>query len=293
MKKMLVPLDGSPTSETALPVALRIAKGGEYGVILLSVWEALEGPPGSDIVGEEDLSQQGVEYLRTYLRGVSERSEAAGLICAMEVRCGHPAVEILTAISDLDVAMVALSTHGRRARAGRRGSVADKVLRASTVPVLAVGPRALGNAPPVHLRRLLVPLDGSAASESSVGVALDLAGTLHAGICLLSVVPRLFDHYGPGLPKDYITDLDRRRKDDATTYLQRLQSKCPEFITETHVLIGLPQVELPAFLERSPHDLVVMASRSRYRADLWTVGGVADLMIEGPLPVVIVPPTAA
>lgn len=293
MRKMLVPLDGSPTSETALPVALGIARSGEYRVILLSVWETWEGPPGPDMVGEEDLNQQGVGYLRTYLRGVSERSRDAGLTCAMEVRCGHPAVEILTAISDLDVAMVALSTRGRRAKAGRRGSVADKVLRASTVPVLAVGPRALTNAAPLLIRRLLVPLDGSPASESSLDRALDLAGALQAEISLLSVVPRLFDHYGPGLPKDYVPDLDRRRKDDATTYLQRLQSKYPEFITETQVLTGLPQVEIPAFLDRSPHDLVVMASRSRYRADLWTVGGVADLMIEGPLPVVIVPPTAA
>jgi nucleotide-binding universal stress UspA family protein len=290
MKKMLVPLDGSQASETALPVALSIAKGGEYGVILLSVWETLEGPPGPDIAGEEDLNQQGVEYLRTYLRGLSDHSYEAGLRCAMEVRCGHPAVEILTAISDLGVAMVALSTHGRRAKAGRRGSVADKVLRASTVPVLAVGPWALGNAPPVQFRRLLVPLDGSAASESSLGVALNLAGTLHAEIDLMSVAPRLFDHYGPGFPTDYFPDLDRRRKDDATTYLQRLQSKYPELITETHVLSGLPQVEIPAFLERSAYDLVVMTSRSRYRGDLWTVGGVADLMIEGPLPVVIVPP---
>jgi nucleotide-binding universal stress UspA family protein len=293
MKKMLVPLDGSQASEAALSVALSIARGGEYGVILLSVWETLEGPPGPDMAGQEDLSRQGVEFLRTYLRGVSDRAKDAGLTCETQVRSGHPAVEILTAIGDLDVAMVALSTHGRRAKAGRRGSVADKVLRASTVPVLAVGPWALTNAPPVQFRRLLVPLDGSAASESSLGPALDLAGTLQAEIGLLSVVPRLFDHYGPGLPKDYRPDIDRRRTADATSYLQRLQSKYPEFITETHVLTGLPQVEIPAFLDRSPHDLVVMASRSRYRADLWTVGGVADLMIEGPLPVVIVPPTAA
>ncbi len=293
MKKLLVPLDGSRASETALPVTLRIAKGGEYGVILLAVWEVLEGAPGSDRVAQEDLNQQGVEYLRTYLRGVSERAKDAGMTCETEVRSGHPAVEILTAIGDLDVAMVVLSTHGRRATVGRRGSVADKVLRASAVPVLAVGPWALTNAPPAQLGRLLVPLDGSAASESGVDVALDLAGTLDAEIGLLSVVPRLFDHYGPGLPKDYLPDIDRRRRREATTYLQRLQSKYPEFITETQVLTGLPQVEIPAFLERSPYDLVVMASRSRYRGDLWTVGGVADLMIEGPLPVVIVPPTPA
>jgi len=290
VKTILVPLDGSQASEAALPVATGIASSGDYALILLSVWEVIQGLPGIDRSEEENLRQQGIEYLRTYLHGVSGRVETAGILCETEVRSGHPAVEILTAIGNLGAEMVALSTHGRRAKAGRRGSVADKVLRASTVPVLAVGPVALTNGSPMVLRRLLVPLDGSAASESSLNVALDLAGTLHAEISLLNVVPRLFDHYGPGFPKDYLPDIDRRRRDDATAYLRRLQSKFPKIVIETHVLSGLPQAEIPAFLEHSSYDLVVMAAHSRYGADLWTIGGVADVMIEGPLPVVIVPP---
>jgi nucleotide-binding universal stress UspA family protein len=204
---------------------------------------------------------------------------------------GHPAVEILAAITGFGVDLLAMGTHGRRAKAeGRRGSVADKVLRASTVPVLAVGPGALADALPVVLRRVLVPLDGSAASESGLALALDLASSLGAEIALVNVLPHLFDHYGPGFPEDYLPDIDRRRQDSATEYLRRLQSQHPQVITETYMLSGLPQAEIPAFLERFPCDLVVMASRSRYRADLWSLGGVADLMIEGPLPVVIVPP---
>ena len=292
MKTILVPLDGSQASEAALPAATGIASGGDYTLTLLSVWEVVEGPPGIDRAEEENLRQQGMEYLHTYLRDVSGRVEDAGITCQTEVRSGHPAVEILTALGLLDAAMVALSTHGRRAKAGRRGSVADKVLRASTAPVLAVGPRALTDTSPMVLRRLLVPLDGSAESESSLDLALDLAGSLRAEIALLNVVPHLFDHYGPGFPQDYLPDIDRRRQDAATAYLRGLQSQHPEAIKETHVLSGLPQVEIPAFLERSPYDLVVMASRSRYGADLWTVGGVADVMIEGRVPVVIVPPTA-
>lgn len=56
------------------------------------------------------------------------------------------------------------------------------------------------------------------------------------------------------------------------------------------MLRGFPQTEIPAFLERSPYDLIVMASRSRYARDLWAIGGVADVMIEGPTPVLIVSP---
>jgi nucleotide-binding universal stress UspA family protein len=294
MKKMLVPLDGSQASEVILPTAGAIAKACGYEMILFSAWDIGLDAAIHDQERVRTLSDRGQEYLRTYLRGVAKESEQDGIRCDSRVGVGHPAVEILAAITGFGVDLLAMGTHGRRAKAeGRRGSVADKVLRASTVPVLAVGPWALADALPVVLRRILVPLDGSAASESGLALALDLAGSLGAEIALVNVLPHLFDHYGPGFPEDYLPDIDRRRQDSATEYLRRLQSQHPQVIKETYVLPGLPQAEIPAFLERSPYDLVVMASRSRYRADLWTVGGVADLMIEGLFPVVIVPPTTA
>ena len=294
MKKMLVPLDGSQASEVILPTAGAIAKACDYEMILFSAWDiGLDAAIHDQELGRT-LSDRGQDYLRTYLRGVAKEGEQDGIRCDSRVAVGHPAVEILSAIAGFGIDLLAMSTHGRRAKAdGQRGSVADKVLRASTVPVLAVGPWALADALPVVLRRVLVPLDGSAASESGLAVALDLAGSLAAEIVLVNVLPHLFDHYGPGFPEDYLPDIDRRRQDSATEYLRRLQSQHPQVVRETYVLPGLPQAEIPAFLERSPCDLVVMASRSRYGADLWTVGGVADLMIEGPLPVVIVPPVAA
>ncbi|MDO8617175.1 MAG: universal stress protein [Dehalococcoidia bacterium] len=290
MKTMLVPLDGSQASEAVLPAAIAIAKASDYAITLLSVWEIPEGLPEFAGFGEETLRVQGVEYLRKYLRSVAAHVEDAGVVCEIDAASGHPAVEVLGAIGELKTDMVALSTHGRRAQAGRRGSTADKILRASSVPVLAVGPSAGLSGAGVAIRRVLVPLDGGAASESALALALGLAADQRAEVALLTVVPHLFEHYGPGVPENYLPEIDQRRRQEAELRLRTLQLQHPQVITETHVLPGLPQVEIPAFLERSPYDLVVMASRSRFARDLWTVGGVADVMIEGPTPVLIVPP---
>jgi Universal stress protein family. len=135
---------------------------------------------------------------------VAAQVEGAGVVCEIDARSGHPAVEILGAIGELKTDMVALSTHGRRVQAGRRGSTADKILRASSVPVFTVGPSAGLSGTGVAIRRILVPLDGGAPAENSLTLALQLAADLQAEIALLTVVPHLFDHYGPGVPESYL-----------------------------------------------------------------------------------------
>ena len=73
MKTMLVPLDGSPRSETVLPIVVALAGGGGYRVTLFSVWEAL--PREAADVGEghvRELREQGIKSFLAYLRNVAE-----------------------------------------------------------------------------------------------------------------------------------------------------------------------------------------------------------------------------
>jgi nucleotide-binding universal stress UspA family protein len=80
-----------------------------------------------------------------------------------------------------------MATHGRGALlTAVLGSTADQVLRITTHPVLLVGP----NCVPTELfgaSRLVVPLDGSAASEMIVPVAIDIARQLGLAPWLLQV----------------------------------------------------------------------------------------------------------
>ena len=88
-----------------------------------------------------------------------------------EVVIGHPAEEILRYADEKDVDLILIATHGRSGvKRWTMGSVADKVLRSSRVPVWLV--RAGVPEESVYdewpNRMILVPLDGSELAESTL-----------------------------------------------------------------------------------------------------------------------------
>jgi len=295
MRRILVPLDGSPLSETAVPYAKALATGTGCELSLLSVWEVL--PEELETVGEAHarvLRDQGMRYFRTYLGNIAAALEDDCFV-SCEVRAGHPAFEIMLAAAELDSDFVVMASHGRRgATERRRGSVADKVLRGSSVPVLVVGPTVLQNPPtgPVGVRSLVLPLDGSRESESAVGVAVEIARAMGAQITLLRVVPSVVSGVEIGMPEAYPPELDRRMVKSARSYLKQFRTAHPDVITSAVVERGPAAKAIVEFVSQIRPDLVVMASRSRYSTGRWALGSVADDVIEGPAPVVIVHPAA-
>jgi nucleotide-binding universal stress UspA family protein len=183
MKTMLVPLDGSPRSETVLPVVVALADGGEYRVTLFSVWEAL--PQEVKLVGEghvRELCAQGMRSFRVYLGNVAATLAKHGIEVNTEVCSGHPAAEILAAGGALKPDLVVMASKGR-------GGVADSVARGSRVPVLVLGPCTL-EAWPLGERHVsstrALPGD-SAESEATIPVKMDMAREAGTDGALLAV----------------------------------------------------------------------------------------------------------
>jgi nucleotide-binding universal stress UspA family protein len=296
MTNMLIPLDGSQQSEAVLPVALTLARECGYEPILLAVWETgAEEPPESARPEIVEMTDHGTECMRSYLHTVAPRVDEMGLAMTLEVRAGHPAVEIISAAQDRQADMIAMCTHGRRAvPGGRRGSVADKVLRGATVPVLAIGPLvAPREADGVLIRRVLVPLDGSPDAEEALAPALELARGLGAAIGLLRIVTPAAGHFAEQVPGEVARKLDKQREKLAVTYLEKLRQAHGEPIESVHVAVGFPAEAIESHVEQSGADLVVMTSHSRYAAGLWTLGGIADALLDGPAPVLLVRPSTA
>ncbi len=290
MKNLLIPVDGSKESEGVLPIALTLARKCEYHPVLLSVWETgLEEQLEGETPERRELTAHGTKDLEAYLHGLAPRLDDFGLSATIDVRAGHPAVEIISAAQDRGAGMIAMCTHGRRAvPSGRRGSVADKVLRGSRVPVLAVGPRAA--VPEVRMNRILVSLDGSADAEEAIPCAIDLAHGLGSKIDLLRVVTPALGAYVGALPTHREHELDVHRERVATEYLDAVRKAYGEERLRTHRQTGFPAAVIADYVERENVDLVVMTSHSRYAAGLWTLGGVADSLIDGPAPVMLVRP---
>lgn len=171
MKTILVPLDGSTSSETVLPVVIALAGGGEYRVTLFSVWEAL--PEEVANVGEShvrELREQGMKSVRAYLRNVAETLANRGIDVTTEVCSGRPAAEILAAGGALKPDLVAMASNGR-------GGVADSVVRSSQVPVLVLGPRTLEawSLGERHVSSTRALPGYSAGSEATIPVAMEMA----------------------------------------------------------------------------------------------------------------------
>jgi nucleotide-binding universal stress UspA family protein len=293
MKNLLIALDGSKQSEAVLPIALTLARKCEYHPVLLSVWETgLEEQLEGETPELMELTARGTKDLEAYLHGLAPRLDEVGLGATVDVRAGHPAVEIIGAAQDRSAGMIAMCTHGRRAvPGGRRGSIADKVLRGSPVPVLAVGPQAA--VPEARMKRILVPLDGSADAEEAIPYAIDLAHGLGSKIDLLRVVTPALGAYAGVLPVHSERELDRHRERVAAKYLDAVRKTYVEKRLTTRVETGFPAAVIAEYVERSNVDLVVMTSHSRYAAGLWTLGGVADSLIDGLAPVVLVRPSTA
>jgi nucleotide-binding universal stress UspA family protein len=150
-RKIVVPLDGSTFAEQALSHAQTLAVPAESEIHLISVAPMLDdqGLAVVDLypiyVYRDYLVDQGQETqrirgeLQDYLNQVAAKLQAAGFKARSSIRFGQPADEILAYAQDQGCDIIVMSTHGRSG-VGRwvYGSVADKVLRGSKIPVLLV-----------------------------------------------------------------------------------------------------------------------------------------------------------
>ncbi|MBI4010667.1 MAG: universal stress protein [Candidatus Rokubacteria bacterium] len=136
---ILVPLDGSEGSEAALTEVARLAEAEGAAVRLLHVAEPVVAVMEEDrVVRYADQEAARVtQEARAYLL----RSAAAlpGIDVDLAVRFGDPVEEIVREAERPGVDLVAMATH-RRTGLGRlfEGSVAERVERATRVPVLLV-----------------------------------------------------------------------------------------------------------------------------------------------------------
>lgn len=137
LDKILVPLDGSPLAEAALPFALDVLE--EHPTATLLLLRAAEAPTrlGADPTEEQ---VRVVRQAESYLDSVAARlAERGGKDVKTAVWYGPPAPAIIEAARIGKADLIVMSTHGRTGL-GRLvlGSVAESVLRGTRTPILLV-----------------------------------------------------------------------------------------------------------------------------------------------------------
>lgn len=135
--RILVPLDGSPLAEMALPKALELLSNGPRATLILL--RAAEAPtlPGVDpIEAQAAVVREAVSYLAAVADRLSDQG-VTGVV--RSVWYSSAADAIVEAARMRRVNMIVMSTHGRSGlRRALRGSVAESVLRRTRTPILLV-----------------------------------------------------------------------------------------------------------------------------------------------------------
>jgi nucleotide-binding universal stress UspA family protein len=131
--RILVPLDGSELAEAALADAFDLA-AGEGTVLLVRATEA-HVLPGRDPIQPQIDAVADAESYMTALKGKLERRNLRNV--ETHVWYGPAAASIIDAAKAHKADLIVMSTHGRSG-IGRLvcGSVAESVLRGTTVPIL-------------------------------------------------------------------------------------------------------------------------------------------------------------
>jgi nucleotide-binding universal stress UspA family protein len=275
--RILLPLDGSPLAERALPYGLRLAS--VLGAKLLLMHGQLPEPtatePAFDLDGFAAQLRDGRILPTASVEGV----EIETII--REIRAGRVAESICEAISSRVADLVVMSTHGHSGL-GRwlYGSVAEQVLSQSPVPVVLISATADHTWTMDAPFRILVPLDGSRFGEEVLGKLDDVALPMKAELVLVGAAGPLESAYSAAAPTvraGFDTALQ-----ETQAYLESVAGPLRErgYTVAVDAEIGRPGPIVEGVMRRRHIDLIAMATHGRTGIARLALGSVATEMLQ-------------
>ena len=277
IKKVLVPLDGSPFSEQALQVAQALVHAYGAHLTLMSVHQdgrqflgAVRGQAGQ-LKGE--LSER-----TEYLSQTTWQLKNSGIQADFSIHSGSIAEEISSLCIDADMDLVVMSTSGRTGIERLvLGSVANKVVQLTNTPVLLIRPGAQWRSRSSQFKRLLATLDGSATSEQILPYVRALGKQFESEVLLLS---------SPDAPgaEEY--------KGNIEDYLENVVANLKQAgLAARSIVTGAEPAEtILAVSESEAVDLIMIATHGRGGLDRFMMGSVADRVVQQTkVPVFLVP----
>jgi len=276
--RILVPLDGSALAESVLIQVRRLLARQDAEVLLLRV---VTLPPAMEADAGEPLD---LLWSRAtdYLRNLSAQLASEGLRVRSKVVEGFPANQILEAARKEKVSLIAMSTHGRTGIARWAfGSVTEKVLRTSPVPVLAI-PSFLGvggDAVPrgtqeLPFRKILAPISPEALTLDVLPALTEFARLFGSSVTLLNVCGGA----------ECAIPLHEMR-----TAFERLRTQ--GIAAEPMLKQGDPAGRILEACRDEGADLIAMTTHGRSGVSRWIMGSVAEKVLwSSNVPMLVVRP---
>ena len=284
-KHILVPLDGSPFAESAIPYACQLAQQFESELILVKVVE----PIHLDLTGDaydaaliEELRESAVRQASDYLDGKSGELRGQGYQVRRKVVHAHDiASTLLDVANNEEIDVIVISTHGRSGFSRwALGSVTERVLRHAPCPVLTIREDT-------SFEHILIALDGSQLAEAVIEPAIALAKQTGAKVTMLRVDDKPIDvdyetinrinHIEPGMA-DLLAHAEYNR---AETYVEAVAHRYQDEAVEISWL-GVTDHAANGILRIAQDrgcDVIALSTHGRTGLRRWVYGSVTEKVL--------------
>jgi nucleotide-binding universal stress UspA family protein len=268
---LLIPLDATPQSAVALPLASAMARATGAKLTLLRV------------VSATDNAHAVSDAQRTVDR-IAEELSAGGLTVSTIVRTGDPAEQIEQQARAQAADLIVMRTHGRAGlERAVLGSVTERVLTLCPVPLLLLRP---GGHRVSTIRSLLVPIDGSPGGALALGAAVALAQATGASLRLLEVVVPIPNYIYTEFALNAVSYVDptwdEEAQTSAQTYVDAIAARLCEtgLAVEGEIRVGASIADtICGVAEAHGVDIIVMSTDALTGAARAVLGSVADAVV--------------
>jgi len=290
IKKILCAIDRSPSSLQAFGYAIALARWQSARLNLLEVIEEAL-PPGVNRAPTSDgVPNETRTTLERDLRRVLTARRASDVKVEISLRNGNVVQEILAQAKTSRPDLMVIGSHGRGGiQRLVLGSVAEKVLRLATCPVLTVrrGVRLVRRSRS-PFATILCPTDFSAAANKAVAYAKRLAQEADAKLILMTAVEWPFgDEVTSGAVAELQKSIASNASDALTRLLPRPASNGPR--AQAIVAVGKASAAIVKVARARSVDLIVMGVSGRGALDVAILGSTTHHVIrEGAWPVLTV-----
>jgi nucleotide-binding universal stress UspA family protein len=291
IRRILCPIDFSDHSRRALDHAIAVARWYESTLTVLHVFSPAPVTafgPGPVVFEPIILTSADRDQLLADTKAFAETESAPGITIEAVVREGNTAGEILEQATSMKADLLVISTHGRSGfERLLLGSVAEKVLRKVSCPVMTV-PRRLPDAVPagpILYKRILCPVDFAESSLHALKYAMSMAQEADGQLTILHVVEHEFPStavMASGEDDAIMTiwDFTKEREEALRQRLQEAVAGASEFCSaESLMTHGKPWREVLRVATETQSDLIVMGVQGRGAADLLFFGSTTQHVV--------------
>ena len=286
--RMLIPLDGSKLAENVLPYARALAGALDLRIELLSVVDSMDFARTSHaghVRSVDPIIEATVRQGEQYLENVA-RSFTGTTIDNCVVERGQADQIIIEKAARDKGTLIGMATRGRSGiHRWLMGSVAEKVLRGATNPLLLVRGDEEGKSDgAATLKSIIVPLDGSNRAEAVLPPAIDLAKKLSLEIVLTRAYQIPMSAYA-GADAAYLPNHDALLtlvREETGVYLEAKVNELKQNGIEkvsSILLVGSGADEIIDLARKTPDNLIAMCTHGRSGVERWALGSVTEKVV--------------